>query len=307
MEKKAKKIIISVAAAIFLLLFVLVVIRIIGSKLFAKEETPAVEKDPISVVEVEMGVVRKTLFYTGDLHAENEVVVYSVVPGRVTKYNYNEGDTVKKGATLAVLEGTETWDEFKPVIVESPISGTVALNYLDVGELATTQTPLSLIVGGGGIRVKIKVPDSELGQIKEGMNAELKVPITPARIFHGTVERISPVIERTTRTAQVEIFFKNGDGTLLAGMFGDVTIIVEEKDDVLVIPFDSILFENQGMVGPYCYVIEDEKATKRSLTLGIIDSDNVEIVSGLSQGEMVADLGKENLEEGSEILIIESQ
>ena len=307
MEKKAKKIIISVAAAIFLLLFVLVVIRIIGSKLFAKEETPAVEKDPISVVEVEMGVVRKTLFYTGDLHAENEVMVYSVVPGRVTKYNYNEGDTVKKGATLAVLERTETWDEFKPVIVESPISGTVALNYLDVGELATTQTPLSLIVGGGGIRVEIKVPDSELGQIKKGMNAELKVPITPARIFHGTVERISPVIERTTRTAQVEIFFKNGDGTLLAGMFGDVTIIVEEKDDVLVIPFDSILFENQGMVGPYCYVIEDEKATKRSLTLGIIDSENVEIVSGLSQGEMVADLGKENLEEGSEILIIESQ
>lgn len=307
MEKKAKKIIISVAAAIFLLLFVLVVIRIIGSKLFAKEETPAVEKDPISVVEVKSGVVRKTLFYTGDLHAENEVMVYSVVPGRVTKYNFKEGDYIRKGATIAVLERTETWDEFKPVIVEAPISGTVALNYLDVGELATTQTPLSLIVGGGGIRVVIKVPDSELGQIKEGMNAELKVPIAPARIFRGKVERVSPVIERTTRTAQVEMFFKNGDGSLLAGMFGDVTIIIEEKDDVLVIPFDTILFENQGMVGPYCYVIEDEKVTKRSLTLGIIDSENVEIVSGLDQGEMVADLGKENLEEGSEILIIESQ
>ncbi len=307
MEKQAKKIIISVTAAVFLVLLVLVVVRIIGSKLFAKEETLAIEKDPISIVEVDRGLVRKTLFYTGDLHAEKEVMVYSVVPGRVIRYNFNEGDTIRKGATLAVLERTETWDEFKPVIVEAPISGTVALNYLDIGELATTQTPLSLIVGGGGIRVIIRVSDVELGLIKEGMKAELKVPIAPERVFNGTVERKSPVIERTTRTAQVEMFFKNGDGSLLAGMFGDVTIIVEEKGDALVIPFDAVLFENEGMIGPFCYVIEDEKAIKRPLTLGIVEGKNVEVVSGLEEGEMVADLGKENLEDGSEVLIVESQ
>ena len=305
MEKRAKKIIIGVAAAILLVLFVLVVIRIIGSKLFAKEETPPIEKDPVSIVEVKRGLIRKTLFYTGDLHAEKEVMVYSVVPGRVIRYNFNEGDTIRKGATLAVLERTETWDEFKPVVVEAPISGTIALNYLDMGELATTQIPLSLIVGGGGIRVMIKVPDVELGMIKEGMKAELNVPIAPGRIFHGTVERKSPVIERTTRTAQVEMFFKNRDGSLLAGMFGDVTIIVEEKEE-LVIPFDAILFENEGMSGPFCFVIEDGKAIKRPLTLGIVESKKVEVVSGLEAGEIVADLGKENLEDGSEVLIIES-
>jgi multidrug efflux pump subunit AcrA (membrane-fusion protein) len=306
LEKRAKKIIIGVAAAILLVLFVLVVIRIIGSKLFAKEETPPIEKDPVSIVEVKRDLIRKTLFYTGDLHAEKEVMVYSLVPGRVIRYNFNEGDTIRKGATLAVLERTETWDKFKPVIVEAPISGTIALNYLDVGELATTQTPLSLIVGGGGIRVMIKVPDVELGLIKEGMKAELNVPIAPGRIFHGTVERKSPVIERTTRTAQVEMFFKNGDGSLLAGMFGDVTIIVEEKEEALAIPFDAILFENEGMSGPFCFVIEDEKAIKRPLTLGIVESKKVEVVSGLEAGEIVADLGKENLEDGSEVLIIES-
>jgi hypothetical protein len=60
------------------------------------------------------------------------------------------------------------------------------------------------------------------------------------------------------------------------------------------------------MSEPFCFVIEDEKAIKRPLTLGIVESKKVEVVSGLEAGEIVADLGKENLEDGSEVLIIES-
>ncbi len=305
LEKRSKKILYIVVAVLAVLFLALVVSRILNSKLFA-DKVEEVKKNPVTVIEVKNGTVRRTLFYTGDLHAEKEVTVYSVVPGKLIRYNYREGDRVAKGSTLVLLERTETWDEFKPVVVESPISGIVAINHLDRGELATTQTPLSMVVGGRGIKVSIKVTDIEFASIKKEMEAELTVPAFPGKVFRGKVSKVAPVIRRDTRTAPVEIFFKNEDRLLMSGMFGDIRIIVEEKEKAINIPFDTLLFESEGMVGPYCFVVEGgNTARKRKLTTGIIDEGKVEILSGLKAGEFVVDLGKENLKNGTEVLVID--
>ncbi|MBN1573452.1 MAG: efflux RND transporter periplasmic adaptor subunit [Deltaproteobacteria bacterium] len=305
MEKRSKRILYIVTAIIAVLFLMLVVNRILHSKLFADKEEE-VKKDPVTVIKAKNGTVRRTLFYTGDLHAEKEVTVYSVVPGKVIRYNYKEGDSVAKGAALVLLERAETWDEFKPVVVESPISGVVAINHLDRGEFATTQTPLSMVVGGRGINVLIKVTDIEFASIKNGMDAELTVPALPGKFFKGKISKVAPVIRRDTRTAPVEIFFENEDRLLMSGMFGDIRIIIEEKEGAINIPLDTMLFEKEGMVGPYCFIVEGGKvAKKRKLETGIIDEGKVEILSGLKVGDKVVDLGKESLKDGSEIVIIE--
>lgn len=305
MEKRSKNILYIVVAILAVLFLMLIVSRILHSKLFVDKEEE-VKKNAVTVIEADNGLIRKTLFFTGDIHAEREVTVYPVVTGKVIRYNYKEGDRVAKGSTLALLERTETWDEFKPVVVESPISGIVAINYLDSGELATTQTPLSMVVGGKRIRVSIKVTDIEFASIKKGMEAELTVPPFPVKVFKGKVSKVAPVIRRDTRTAPVEILFENEDGSLMSGMFGDIRVIVEEKENAVNIPFDTLLFEDEGMVGPYCFVVEEgNRAKKKKLTTGIIDEGRVEVLSGLKADELVVDLGKENLKDGSDVLVIE--
>jgi len=307
MKDKKRIVVVSIIAVVAVALLALLTVRILHSKLFAAKETETVRKNPVSVAEARLGTVRDTLFYTGDIHAEKEALVYSLVTGRVTRYNYKEGERVVKGAPLVTLEREETWDQFKPVIVEAPISGTVAVNYLDLGERATPQTPLSLVVGGNPIKVIVRVPDTELSRIKEGMRADVTVPTVPGQAYGGIVERVSTVIERTTRTAEVEISIKGHDSALRAGMFGDVTLILSEKTDALVIPFESLLFEREGMQGPYCFVVVDGAAKKRSLVLGIVQDDIVEVVSGLSAADRVVTLGKENLSDGSAVTIVPFQ
>lgn len=308
MENKTKKIVFIVFAILTVLFVGLIVSRILQSKLFADKKVEEIKRDAVTVVKIGEGTIRETLFYTGDLHAEREVNVHSVVTGKVIRYNYSEGDRVKKGSTLVLLERTETWDEFKPVVVESPISGIVAINYLDKGELATPQTPLSMVVGGKGIKVAIKVTDIELGMIKKGMKAELKVPPFPGKIFNGVVSKVAPVIRRETRTASVEILFENEDHMLLSGMFGDIRIIVETKENVIIVPYDTLLFEKVGKVGPYCFVLEGEKIVKkRNLKTGMIEEEKVEVIEGLKVGELVIDLGKESLKDGKEVLAIEEE
>jgi multidrug efflux pump subunit AcrA (membrane-fusion protein) len=302
-----KGIVITVVAVVAVVFIALIAMRLVQSKLFAPAEGDGVTGNPVSVVEARLDTIRNTLFYTGDLHAEKEVLVYSLVTGRLVKYSFKEGQEVAKGATIAVLEHEETWDQFKPIIVAAPISGRVAANYLDVGERATPQTPLALIVGGNPIKVFIRVPDTELSVIAEGMKAEITVPTVPGVIYPGVVERISPVIERTTRTSQVEITIQDHDDRLRAGMFGDATIILSEKPDALVIPFESLLFEREGRQGPYCYVVIDGMARRRPLTVGIMEKESAEVISGLAKGDSVVTLGKENLSDGTPVVIVPSE
>ncbi len=306
-KDKKKIIILSAIAAILIVFIALIVVRLVESKLFLKKESEEVKGNPVSVVEARVGTIRNTLFYTGDLHAEKEVLVYSLVPGRVVRYNFKEGQEVAKGTPIVILEREETWDQFKPIIVVAPISGRIAANYLDTGARATPLTPLSLIVGGNPIKVFIRVADTELSKISEGMKVDVTVPTVPGIIYKGVVERISPVIERTTRTSQVEITIKDHDSSLRAGMFGDATIILSEKANALVIPFESLLFEREGRQGPYCYVVIDDSARKRPLTLGIMEDESVEVISGLAKGDKVVTLGKENLSDGTPIMLVPSK
>lgn len=306
-KDKRKTIIVSIAAVVLITFVALITARLVQSKLFAKKENEQVKGNPVSIVEARIGTMRNTLFYTGDLHAEKEVLVYSLVSGRVVRYNFKEGQEVTKGIPMVILEREETWDQFKPIIVVAPISGRIAANYLDTGERATPQTPLSLIVGGNPIKVFIRVPDTELSKIGEGMNVDVTVPTVPGIIYQGVIERISPVIERTTRTSQVEITIRDHDDSLRAGMFGDATVILSEKANALVIPFESLLFEREGRQGPYCYVVINDSARKRSLTLGIMEDESVEVISGLAKGDKVVTLGKENLSDGTPVAVVPSQ
>jgi multidrug efflux pump subunit AcrA (membrane-fusion protein) len=306
-KDKRKIVLVSVAAAIIVVLVGVLAVRILHSKLFTGKETEEVKKNAVSVHKAYKGTIRNTLFYTGDLHAEKEVLVYTLVPGRIVRYNFKEGQEVVKGATLVVLEREETWDEFKPIIVPAPISGRIAANYLDIGVRATPQTPLSLIVGGNPLKVFIRVPDTELSKIGEGMKVEVTVPTVPGKIYGGVVARVSPVIERTTRTSQVEISIKDHDSAIRAGMFGDATIILAEKDNALVIPSESLLFEREGRQGPYCYVVTDGVAHKRPLTLGIMEEETVEVVAGLAAGDEVVTLGKENLSDGTPVVVVSTE
>ncbi len=89
-------------------------------------------------------------------------------------------------------------------------------------------------------------------------------------------------------------------------MFGNVTIILEEKSDALLIPAGSVIFEKEGNEDPYCFVIEKNVAKKRALTVGITQKDVIEVVSGLTAGDKVATLGKENLSDGTAVRIVES-
>ncbi|MBN1882548.1 MAG: efflux RND transporter periplasmic adaptor subunit [Deltaproteobacteria bacterium] len=296
------------AAVIIVLMIVLAIVRFVLNHTpqgFPPGFAPGGDSTPVAVSEVSPGTIKDTLFYTGDIHALAEAEVYSVAAGTIISYHCDEGDAVRKGQILVTLQRQETWDVYMPVTVRAPISGIVARNYLDAGELATESTPLVLIVAGDEMKAVIKVPEGEMSKIRLGMKAELTVPSVEDHVFTGEVSEISPVLDTDTRTCRMAILFENEGMSLVAGMFGYVSVIVEEKTDVVCVPALAVLYDEEGRKKPYCFVIEDDTAHHRSLEIGIVSDDLIEVLSGVEIGERVVVSGQEGLEDGGLVIVTE--
>ncbi len=87
-------------------------------------------------------------------------------------------------------------------------------------------------------------------------------------------------------------------------MYGEVTIVLEKKEDVLVIPISALLYE-EGTNRPYVFIITGDHAAKKSVETGIVGADKVQILSGISEGDRVVIVGKENLSDGTPAVVVQ--
>ncbi|HEX5032199.1 MAG TPA: efflux RND transporter periplasmic adaptor subunit [Candidatus Eisenbacteria bacterium] len=133
--------------------------------------------------------------------------------------------------------------------VRAPVAGTVIEKPVAVGTVISSAT--SSVSGGTTllkmadlkqIRLRSLVNETDIGQVKPGQPATVVVDAYPDRPFRGTVEKIEPVatVDQSVTQFPVLISISNEEGLLMPGMNGEVTILVEEQDDVLAVPIDAI-------------------------------------------------------------------
>ncbi len=285
-----------------------IAVRLYKSNLFRKAAPPKVVKIPVVVAPVTKGEILDTLTFPADLHAEREATLYTDgVNAWVIRYNYREGDEVVKGAGIVTLDRQEKWNKYMPLIVYTPIPGRVAQIYVEPGGYVTPETPLCLIVEGKTIRAVLSVPDPDIRMIRTLMEATLSVSTIPGKTFSGTVRHVTPFIAPGSRAGEVEVFFENNDSALLSGMSGDVTIILDRKEGAIIIPYSAVLYAEEGEQSPYVFTVTNNRAVKKSITLGVQEQKRMEVVTGLAEGERVVTLGKENLNDGSPVIVTETR
>jgi HlyD family secretion protein len=133
--------------------------------------------------------------------------------------------------------------------VRAPIEGTVIVKPVSVGQVISSAT--SSVSGGTTllnmadlkqIRLRALVNETDIGNVKPGQQATVAVDAYPDRQFRGTVEKVEPVaqVDQSVTMFPVLVSISNEDGLLMPGMNGEVTILVEEQDDVLAVPVDAI-------------------------------------------------------------------
>ncbi len=197
---------------------------------------------------------------------------------------------------LALLEsGRVTIDNTEiESIIKAPISGYVLSKTVEVGDpvtpLTTYQegTVLMKMANMELLLFKGTVDEIEVGKLKEGMRAEIKVGALPNDTVLGVVRKISLKAEKKENATifPIEILVpKAKNTTLRAGYSANANIIIQKKDSVLTVPERAVTFRNDSAfvkisVGP-------KKEEEHYIKTGLSDAINVEVLSGLNEGDEI--------------------
>ena len=182
----------------------------------------------------------------------------------------------------------------------APFDGLVAEVFIDEGSMVSSAVPVSRFVSSN-IEVNVNVEESRLGQVYEGQHVALRVPAYPGVDFPAVVTSVAPVANAQTHTFKVQVSPLDKEKRLHSGMFADVFLLAEEKTDTLLVPIAAVM-EVNGQ--PSVYVVKkDNSVEQRAVTTGLATELQVEILSGLQEGDKVVTAGQSNLQDGARVEI----
>ena len=186
--------------------------------------------------------------------------------------------------------------------VVAPFDGVVTQRNIDVGDLvhadATTGTFMFTIMQSNVIRAQVYVPQDSAFGLGRGVDAVVRVPEIPDRVFPGTVARIADALQPGTRTLLTEVDIPNPDGTLTAGVYCTIELHIPRKTPNLLVPADAIIFNRDGL---QVAVIENGTARIRKVSVTRDLGTQVEVGAGVKQGDQVIINPPVNLVEGSKV------
>ncbi len=213
--------------------------------------------------------------------------------GRIKSIFAKVGQSVKKEDLLLIVEPLQVGSS--DVSIRAPIAGTItAQSFEALGEPVSPETTLLEIIDTSEVLIRGELYESpDFSQIAVGQRAEAITPLSGEARFQGVVDRINPSLQPGSLTFEVFAKFPNPEKRLVINTHGDLSVIVSELRDRLVVPRSALL----GSLGSYYLFIRSGSTfTRRRVEVGAISSNDVEIAKGLTPGEEVVTTGHYQLQ-----------
>jgi len=183
--------------------------------------------------------------------------------------------------------------------IKTPFSGLVSRKYVDEGAFVGPTTPLFRLVDIHQVEITGGVAERHFTKLKIGKTrAEVQVDAYPNEKFRGCISRLRPELDKVTRTVAVTIRVPNDDGRLKPGMYARIRLILEEHDQVPLVPDEALLTLEDGL---HVYVVNGGQARLKKVQIGLEEGHWNEVLDGLKSGEIVVVRGKEMLRDGAAV------
>lgn len=200
-----------------------------------------------------------------------------------------EADVLRAEASLK--QAQRTLDQ---TTLTAPFDATIARVDLRVGEQAG-QTGIVAVVDLSSFHIDVPVDELDVAQVKAGQQVSILLDALLDQELSGTVTTIEPLATRSDRgsnTYNVTVTLDGASAAVLPGMSATVQIVTQSKESVLLIPRRAIQSENGAsfvytQAAPGAQLPPGQPGERRPVTLGLSNSQSVEVTSGLSAGEHV--------------------
>ena len=237
-----------------------------------------------------------------------EIAKNSVNEGRLSvRLTEEELDKTNIRATfdglISFLDATP--GEFPSYPGYASLEGTTNLSQANISSSSSGMKPFCEIIDDSVLKVKVPFDEVDSSKINQGQYTRITSDTAPGKVFDGKVVYVSPVVSKTleqNRTVDVEVDIKKSDKDRLpVGASADAEIILEVKEDVLIVPTNAVI-EREGK--KFVYVVEGDLIKKMVIKTGISNWEYNEILEGLKNGErIISSLDVEGIEEGRRVRI----
>jgi multidrug efflux pump subunit AcrA (membrane-fusion protein) len=187
--------------------------------------------------------------------------------------------------------------------LRAPIAGFVGMRQLEVGVTVAPGIPVITIVDLNPVKVKVGIPEAEVGKVREGDRAVVTIPSLNGQQFEGRVEAIAAASDPVSRTYVSKIVVPNPSRVLLAGMVSEARLIGDAQVNTMTLPGSAIVRDERGVTQVFVLAPGQNRVYGRRVDVGAMIDSEVEIRSGLTSNEQVVVDGQHYLREGSIVKI----
>lgn len=210
----------------------------------------------------------------------------------------------------ASLESTHAQTELarkalEDTLIRAPFAGYVSARPIAVGQYVALTARIATVLLITPIRLELQVPELDASRMKLAAEVEASVPGYPERVFRGKVTGINPAIDPNSRTFTVIAEFPNSDLALKPGMFATARILLPGSSMGIFVP-RSAVSTDPTTSSSLLFFIRDGKARVAVVQLGMVEGDQVQILSGLSADALVAIDHLQDLYDGQSVQTVAS-
>jgi membrane fusion protein, multidrug efflux system len=195
-------------------------------------------------------------------------------------------------------------------ILRAPFDGHLGVRVVDLGQYLSAGSVIVTLQALDPIFVDFFVPQQSVDQVRLGQTVTVKVDAFRDKIFTGEISALNPKVDTGSRNLQVRAVLQNPDHKLLPGMYATVDIAIGAPLNYITLPQTAISYNPYGDT---VYVVDNKGtdangkpqliARQTFVTAGATRGDQVAVLRGVGEGDMVVTAGQIKLHNGSAILI----
>lgn len=263
------------------------------------QSSQATVESSIKSAETAKGTTAKTIdFYEDSL--KNAQATYGLSNGQAYEDTAAALETQIQAAEVGVKSAEMQLEYYSPT---TPISGTVVAKNVEQYGMVQPGYAAYVISNQDAMNVTFAVS----GQVRESL--QIGMPVTlekDGNTYPGTITEISQTVDpQSGGLFSVKAITEADGDKLVSGTAVKLTVDTFRSENAVLIPYDAVHFESEQA---YVFVIEDNKAVKTPITIGLMNDDTVEVTDGLADGSRVVATWSSQLEDGALVRIVgESQ
>jgi RND family efflux transporter MFP subunit len=186
-------------------------------------------------------------------------------------------------------------EKLEDYTIAAPMDGVVLRRDGEIGEIAEPGQVLFRVGVPKPLQVVAEVNEEDIPRVIVGQTVLLRTDAFAGRRLEGKVREITPMGDAVARTYRIRIALAD-DTPLIVGMSVEANVVTREKEQALLIPADAVQ-------GNEVFVLEDGRARRRRIEIGIRGTRSVEVAAGLREGEAVVSPAPGDLADGRRVRV----